>query len=70
MIPCVAATTTSLTCTVGEGTGMNRDVVVSVVGAGQATHTGGPFQFTYTESYSSMTPTPLTGSTAGLPLQE
>ena len=49
----------------GAGTGVDEDVIVSVLGGGVATHVGGPFQFTYTESYSSMSPTPHTGSTAG-----
>ena len=58
-----AATTTSITCNVGNGPVGDQPVVVAVAGKGEAKHTGGTVMFTYTADVTGIAPT--TGSLGG-----
>ena len=58
-----AATTSSITCDVGNGPVGEHIVKVNVAGKGLASHTGGDVMFSYTADISGISPT--TGSLGG-----
>ena len=58
-----AATTTSITCDVGNGPVGEHKVVVNIDSKGVASHSGGDVTFSYTADISSISPT--TGSLGG-----
>ena len=58
-----AATTSSITCNVGNGPVGEHKVKVNVAGKGLASHTSGDVMFSYTADISGISPT--TGSLGG-----
>ncbi|CAH1788932.1 unnamed protein product [Owenia fusiformis] len=58
-----SATSTEIHCTTGNAAAGSADIIVRVIGKGNAEHNGGPFQFTYEAAVTALTPT--TGSIAG-----
>ena len=58
-----AATTTSITCDVGNGPVGEHKVVVNINSKGAGSHSGGDVTFSYTADISSISP--ITGSLGG-----